>query len=165
MFAVGLVAAAFIADVRGPDTQPYPFAATDLVQGADVADADIEWLAIPTSLLPEPDLTGRLRTGVPAGTPLVPAVFGEEDFVPDGWWIVDVPLAAGTDAGTEVRLVVLDPPASVMGIVAGPAVGDPFGGELQGPVAVPEASADLIARAVAADAVVTLRSGRPDADD
>jgi len=165
LLAVALVSAAFVADVRGPDTRPYPFAATELAQGTDPKDADIEWPAVPTGLLPEPDLSGRLRVGVVPGTPLIPALLGAEDAVPDGWWIVDVPMPAATAVGSDVRLVVLDPPTSVEGVVAGPAVGDPFGGALRAPVAVPAASADMVARAVATDGVVALRSGLPESGD
>ena len=67
----------------------------------------------------------------------------------------------------EVRIVIFDPPASVNGIVAAASVDDPIGGPRRGAVGVPEAVADLVARAVAADRVITLiepTTGQPPGD-
>ena len=85
-------------------------------------------------------------------------MFEAEPVVPPGWWIVDVPLGEAAAAGATVRLVVLDPPHAVTAVVVGDPVADPLSGRRTGPVAVPPAAAESIARAAATDSVVTMVS-------
>jgi hypothetical protein len=77
---------------------------------------------------------------------------------PDDWWIIELPLQATASPGMRIRIVILDPAATVDGIVVTAPASDDFAGESRGGVAVPAASADVIARAAAADGVVTLLS-------
>ena len=154
--AAAIIASAFIAEVSEPASRRYPFAARDLPAGASIVDIDIDWRDVPGDSLPIADLRGRLAVDVAAGTPMVPALFVAEPLVPDGWWIVDLALSDAARPGTQVRIVIVDPPTSVTGIVAASSRDDPLGGPRRGAVAVPESVADLVARAAAADRVITL---------
>jgi len=157
-----LVGVAIVSDIGQSGSTPYPFAAEAMAAGEAIGDASVEWRDLPIGLLPDPNLEGRLRFDITAGTPLLPAFVDADPIVPEGWWLVDVPLPHGVVAGVAVRIVLLDPPTTVAGIAAGPGVGDAFAGEVRGPVAVPASAADLVARAAAADAVVTLiEAGAP----
>jgi hypothetical protein len=153
-----LVGIAFFAEVQGPVTEPYPFATTSYPAGTPADEIDVAWRDVPVGLLPPAELAGSLRFDVDAGSPLGPNVLRTTSLVPDDWWVIDLPLQATAAPGRDVRIVVLDPATTVEGIVVAAPSGDGFGAEPRGAVAVPAAAADLVARAAAADAVVTLVS-------
>ena len=157
--AVCLVSVAFVADVRGPVTTAYPFAAAAAVAGTSADALIIEWRDLPVGALAGGEVAGRLRIDVPAGTPLVPSLFEHGAPIPTGWWTVELPLAAHATPGTDVRVVVLDPPLALVGTVVVAPNSDMLSGRLTGPVALPPEHADTVARAAARDGVVTMIAG------
>lgn len=155
--ALALVVTAFALDLAPPATVPHPFAAVDLPAGAEVTEEDVSFREVPAGLLDPvtlPFVTGR---PVAAGAPLLASDRAEGPPVPEGWWSIELPVPAGTGAGTEVRLVTgADDP--VPGIVVAVPAADGFA-EPVALVAVPGDAAVAVAEA-AADRRVTVLVGR-----
>ena len=156
--AILLVGAAF--EVADRTTEDYPFAAVDLAAGALVDDSTIEWRSVPDGVLEPPDLDGRrVAVAVPAGTPLVGALLGRDDGIPDDWWAVAMPLPPGAVPGVEVRIVLTATGEIVPGQVVAIGVDDGgFGFEEPGLVAVPGDATATVAIAIAdGELTVTIR--------
>ncbi len=144
------------AELGGPSTVAYPFAGEAIAAGAEITAASIEWKDVPDGLLPATELTGTTRLEIAAGSPITPDRLAMTPMVPANWWIIELPVGRTASVGREIRVVVLDPVVTITGVLASLPEPDPFGGELLGAVAVPPESADVIARAAARDAVVTM---------
>ena len=143
---VALVLAAAALDLSGRATEPRPFAAVAITRGEAVTAEVIEWRDVPVGLLPSVDLVdARAGRPIAEGEPLVPSALGGDSQIPDGWWAVPMILPEGVAAGTVVRLVTLEPSATVDGIVVSVSDGGAFSAEVTGLVAVPEAMAAVVA--------------------
>lgn len=154
--AAALVAAAFMLDMAGARTVPFPFAAREIPAGAPIEAASVRWRGVPSDLLEAPDLTAATaRVAIAAGEPITAATIGTVPAAPPGWWVVPVDLAPGAVAGDEVLLVITDPPLTVPGLVLTPGSGDRFGLDSRpASVAVPGEAAALVAAAASSGRVV-----------
>jgi hypothetical protein len=116
----------------------------------------VDWRQVPTGLLAAADPEGATAAvDLDAGAPLVEAVLRRGAAVPEGWWEVPVAVGAHARAGSEVMLVILDPPATVSGLVVSPQQGDAYSLDYRpAVVAVPAESAALVAAAAAAGTLV-----------
>ncbi len=152
-----LVVTAFVLDLAPPATVAHPFAVADLPAGAEVTEGDVIFRQVPAGLLDPvtlPFVTGR---PVAEGEPVLASDRAAGPPVPEGWWSIELPVPAGTRAGTEVRLVT-GGGEPVPGIVVAAPVADGFS-EPMALVAVPGDAADSVA-AAAADRRVTVLLGR-----
>jgi hypothetical protein len=151
-----LLAAALAWDLRAPRTELRPFAARSLQAGETVAAPDVAWREVPAGLLPAADLQGATAAvALAPGDPLVDAVLRRGPAVPEGWWQIPIAVGSHAAAGDEVLLVLLDPPATIGGLVVAPQQGDSFSLDFRPAlVAVPGESAALVAAAAAAGTLV-----------
>lgn len=160
--AVLILVAALAWELRPTPTELRPFIANEVEAGDAVTGDVLDWREVPVGLLPDlVDPTGTFVAEFAAGTPLVEGMFNSEPELPTGWWAIEVPVPAGTSAGTEVRLVVdvrLDPRV-VPGLVIRLTGEDTIDG-LRALVAVPEADVGAAAAALADGSLRTLVGGR-----
>ncbi|MCB2223739.1 MAG: hypothetical protein KQH83_06140 [Actinobacteria bacterium] len=151
-----LVAGAAAWDLRPEPTASHPFLTSAVPAGTEITPAHLEWRRVPDGLLPPVDGAGAVAAAdLEEGDPLVPSMLTRTVAAPEGWW--EVPVEAGTRArpGDRVMLVVVDPPAAVVGIVLAAQEGDPYSlGYRPAAVAVPAEDAPLIAAASAQGALV-----------
>lgn len=160
--AGALMAIALLLDANAPETEPRPFAARDIAAGEALDEARVEWHRAPAGLLPEVVVANAVAVrAIAAGEPLTPSLVAHESPIPASWWSVELPLPSGTAPGTLARVVLVDPPAAIDGIVASVLEPGPFGGTVSGLVAVPPEHADAIARAAAAGSVRVLTASGP----
>ncbi len=152
-----LVAFAVLVDLRGGDTQRRPFARSDLPAGTFLSEGDIEWHDVPSGLLPEPLLDGKvIARSLARGDPITPSALADHRPPPEDWWSVELPLPENTVAGTAARVVVDDPPLATDAVVVSVAEGGAFDASTTGLVAVPPQFADALARAAARGNAIVL---------
>lgn len=152
-----LVIGAAYLDLRGPRLEAHPFAASRIPAGASLAESDIVWRDVPVGLFGDIDLAGVAARMIEAGEPVVAsATDAGGPVVPAGWWQVPLSIAGEPSPGTPVRVVVLDPPLEVDGLVASIGTMDPFAAAPKVLVAVPPDVAARVARAATANLVVVL---------
>jgi hypothetical protein len=151
-----LVLGAFAWDQRSPATELRPFAARALTAGEAIEASAVAWRQVPAGLLPSPDLSSATAAvDLAAGDPLVAGVLRRGAAIPEGWWEIPVAIGAHADAGDEVMLVILDPPASITGLVVTPQQGDAYSLDYRpAVVAVPGEEAARVATAAAAGTLV-----------
>ncbi len=154
--AVLLVLGALAWDLRRPAMEARPFASRDLAAGEAIDAAAVEWRPVPAHLLPEADLEGVFAAvDLAKGDPLLEGVLRSAISVPEGWLELPIEIGGHARAGDRVVLVVTDPPATVSGLVVDPQQQDSYSlGFRPAVVAVPAASAALVATAAAQDALV-----------
>ncbi len=146
--AGGLVIVAFLMDLRDATGEPYPFAARDLAAGESIDAAAVEWRRIPAGLLRQPELSGAVAgLDLVAGEPILPAALRAFREIPDDWWAVPLAIPEQAALGSAVRLVVLDPPLVVDGVVVTAGSPGTFGVPEAGLVAVPGTEAVAVAGA------------------
>jgi len=156
MAAVSLVVAAFAWDASERATEPFPFAAVDLIRGQAITSEQIVWRAVPTGSLMMPSLTGvSPLVPINAGDPIVPSLVSSTPPLPPGSWAVPVSLPLGTGPGMLVKLVFVDGTAAT-GIVIRPATEDSLGLVSDGLVAVQGEMADSVALAASNGDLVVL---------
>lgn len=154
--SVVIVLAALLVEAHDPPTELRPFARDEISPG-DAITASVEWRDVPAGLLPPVETTAAVAgSPIAAGEPILPSALTPVRSVPDDWWAVPVALPASADVGTAVRLVLLDPPASVDGIVVAAGGTDAYSLADAGLVAVPPSMAEAVARAAAAGALTLL---------
>jgi hypothetical protein len=137
-----------LVDLRGEGTQLHPFAASDIVAGAVLADDTVEWRKVPRGLMPVPGLDGKVAShALQRGDPITPSALADHRSPPVDWWSVELPLPEGTTAGLRARVVVDDPPLAIDAVIVSVADGGAFDRSTNGLVAVPAEVADAIARA------------------
>jgi hypothetical protein len=151
-----LVLGALAWDLRSPAVELRPFASRPVRAGEALDASAVAWREVPAGLLSASDPEGALAAvDLAAGDPLVAAVLGHEAAVPEGWWELAVAVGAHATAGDEVMLVIVDPPATVSGLVVSPQQGDAYSLDYQpAVVAVPAEAAALVAAAAAAGTLV-----------
>lgn len=127
-------------DIRPEPVVVYPFTAARLASGELVTE--IAWRPVPTGLLPEwvGEVAGVAATGIPADTPLLPALVVTPS-MPDGWWSISLPVSQRVAPGTPIRIAWNGQIAD--GLVVGETTDSGF--ELRAPVAFPPAQAELVA--------------------
>ena len=154
--ALLLILGAFAWDRRAPALELRPFASRALQAGETLDAGVVDWRPVPAGLLAAVDPEGATAAvDLDAGAPLVEAVLRRGAAVPEGWWEVPVAVGAHARAGSEVMLVILDPPATVSGLVVSPQQGDAYSLDYRpAVVAVPADSAALVAAAAAAGTLV-----------
>jgi hypothetical protein len=154
-----IVVAALLWDLREGATEPHPFASRDLVAGEAIEADDIEWRDLPGGVLTAPDPEGTTAAvPIARGEPLTRPVLTRDVGYPDDWWAVPVVVSAAAVPGSAVRLVILEPPMTVDGVVAQPGTDDPFSLDPTGLVAVPaEVAAQVAAAAIDGNLVVLAR--------
>ncbi|GMQ93591.1 MAG: hypothetical protein BMS9Abin12_1070 [Acidimicrobiia bacterium] len=156
MAAASLVVAAFAWDASERATEPFPFAAVDLIRGQAITSEQIVWRAIPTGSLMMPNLTSvSALISINAGDPIVPSLVSSAPPLPPESWAVPISLPLGTGPGMLVKLVFVDGSATT-GIVIQPASEDSFGLVSDGLVAVQGAIADSVALAASNGDLVVL---------
>jgi hypothetical protein len=153
-----LVLAAWI-ELRPAPTVERPFAAVDIDAATELTDELIEWRAVPAGAVPAIEPAGFAAVDVPAGSPLVSALLtADRPQAPEGWWVMELELAADLDAGRDLRLIVIPGPGEaaaepIEAVVVRPSVdGGSFANDEPGLVAVPPDRA--------ADAAVAAAAGR-----
>ncbi len=152
-----VVAVASLAELRGAPTVRHPFVTTAVPAGAEIPAEALELRAVPAGLLPAVDpAAARAARRLAAGEPLLPSDVTEAPAAPPGWWLVPMRLPDAVAAGRDVRVVLLDPPGDVPGVVVAPGGEDGLGTRLPGLVAVPGQGAVDVARAAASDQVMVL---------
>ncbi len=145
------------AELRGTPTVVHPYVAAPMAAGAALNPDALEMRRVPVGALPPVDLEGaRAARTLSPGEPVLPSDLAAPQVAPDGWWLVPMPLPAAAGTGAEVRVLGLEPPQDVPGVVVGPGGDDGFGGRLPGLVAVPADQAAALATAAARDDVVVL---------
>ena len=148
ILAAAILVTAAVWDLLGRRTEPFPFAATDIPAGEAVAEELIDWRPVPAGMLALPDLAQPIAArAIASGEPLLPSSIGGEGPIPEDWWAVPVALPATALPGTEVRLVLFDPPLAVDGIVVASGERDLLSISDAGLVAVPAEAAESVARA------------------
>lgn len=159
-FAAALLilgAAAF--DLSERATVAHPFAANTIERGTPLEGDVIVWRQSPIGLLETPLLTGAVAgRRIEPGEPILPSSLGSAAQVPPGWWSVPMVLPDGVVAGSAVRIVTIDPPMSVDGVVVSVADGRAFAADRTGLVAVPEAATSAVATAAIAGTATLLIS-------
>jgi len=143
-------------DLRAPVAELRPFAAHPLRAGEALDASAVAWREVPAGLLATPDLEGAAAAvDLAAGDPLVAAVLRRGVAVPEGWWEIPVAVGAHAAPGDEVKLIIVDPPATVPGLVVGRQQGDAYSLDYRpAVVAVPGEAAALVAAAAAAGALL-----------
>ncbi len=154
LVAASLVVIGLIVETGGGETERYPFAATAIAAGTDIADT-IEWRTVPSGLLPawQESVTGVAACEVAAGHPLLPGLGGETE-IPAGWWSIPVPLPIAATPGTRLRLLNSITGELVDGILAMAGTDDGF--ETVAMVAFSPDDAPRAAQTVASDAFVVM---------
>jgi hypothetical protein len=118
---------ALVWDLQSPPKTMYPFAARAIEAGAAPSAEDIEWRQIPAGVLAAPSLDGAVAAvDLAAGEPITASVLTGPTPVPEGWVALPVDIGGHAPAGSEVVLIVVDPPASVPGVVVRAGSGDPY---------------------------------------
>jgi hypothetical protein len=151
-----IIVVVVVGQLRDPSTVAYPFAGEAIGAGTEITAAAIEWRDVPDGLLPDAELIGIARTDIAIGAPITPDRLATTPLVPPDWWTIELPVGRIATVGAAIRIVVLEPNSTVTGVLTALPQADPFGGELLGTVAIPPDTADLVARAAAIDAVVTM---------
>jgi hypothetical protein len=138
-------------DLRSLPTRPYPFAARAIEAGLALSADDVEWREIPAGVMTPPSLDGVVAAvDVGAGEPITDGMLSEPTVVPDGWVALPIDVGAHATPGAEVNLIIVDPPASVHGIVVRSQTGDPYSLDfVPAVVAVPADQAAVAAAAAA----------------
>ncbi|MGI8518586.1 MAG: hypothetical protein ACR2ME_09650 [Acidimicrobiia bacterium] len=160
--AVLILLAAMAWEIRPVSQERRPFLAAAVSAGDGVTTDQIDWRDVPVGVLPElAEPGGTFVADFSAGTPLVASMLAAEPAMPDGWWGIEVPVPAGTSAGTDVRLVVdvRQEPRVIAGLVIRIVGEDSFDG-LTALVAVPESEVGAAAAALADGSLRTLVGGR-----
>jgi len=135
-------------DLTQRATQPHPFVATAIERGNAITPEALRWREIPAGLLSAPSLQSAVAARrLEPGEPLLPSSLGTTSDVPADWWSVPMALPDGIGLGTAVRVVTLDPPLTVDGIVVSISAGGAFSTGTTGLVAVPAAASSLVAAA------------------
>ncbi len=154
--AASVIAAAIAWDASQRATEPFPFAAVDLVRGQPITQQEVQWREMPVGSLIMPVLDGALAsTTITEGDPITVSLVSTLPPLPPGTWAVPVALPLGTGVGMTVRLVFTDGTATV-GVIVQPATEDSFGLVTDGLVAVSETVADAVAVAAAYGDLVVL---------
>ena len=151
-----LVLGALAWDLRSPAVELRPFASRPVRAGEALDASAVAWREVPAGLLSASDPEGALAAvDLAAGDPLVAAVLGHEAAVPEGWWELAVAVGAHATTGDEVMLVVMEPPATIPGLVVIPQQGDAYSLDYRpAVVAVPAEAAGLVASAAASGSLV-----------
>jgi hypothetical protein len=114
-------------DLRTTPTRLHPFAARPIEAGLALGSDDVEWREIPAGILTAPTLDGVVAAvDVAPGEPITAGVLSEPTVVPEGWVALPIDIGAHAPPGTEVLIIVVDPPGSVPGIVVSSQLGDPY---------------------------------------
>jgi SAF domain len=155
--ATGILVGAAAWDFGGRRTEAFPFAAADIAARQEITEDLIEWRQVPAGLLALPDLTEPIAShDIDSGDPVTAAAVGDGGSIPSAWWAVPIALPASAVPGTEVRLVIIEPPLTVDGIVVISGERDLLSISDAGLVAVPEEAAESVARAAVDGGVVVL---------
>ncbi len=145
------------AELRATPTVTHPFVAAPVAAGTSLDVDALDMRRVPAGVLPPVDVDGaRAARTLSPGEPVLPSDLAAPQVAPAGWWLVPLPLPAAAGTGAEVRVLGLQPPQDVPGVVVGPSGDDGFGGRLPGLVAVPADQAAALATAAARDDVVVL---------
>lgn len=155
--AAAVLLVALLWDLRAGSTELFPFAARDVPAGEPFTTDAVDWRPLPAGSYRLPDLTsGTAAVAVSAGEPITAAVVSERVPVPDGWWAVPVDVGTAAAPGSQVLLVVTDPPVTVPGVIVVAQRGDRFSMDHSpAVVAVPGEMAPLVAAAERAGFLVT----------
>ncbi len=154
-----LVLGAVALDLTQRATEPYPFVAAPIERGQPIDGETITWRDIPVGLLTAPPLEGAVASHrLEAGEPVLASSVGSVTDVPADWWSVPMVLPDGVAAGALIRVVTVDPPLTVDGIVVSVSSGDAFTPGNSGLVAVPEAASSRVAAAAIAGTATVLFS-------
>ena len=154
--AVLVILGALTWDLRGTPTAMHPFAARPIEAGARLEADDVEWREIPAHVLTPPALQGVVTAiAVAEGEPITAALLAEPTDVPEDWVALPVDVGVHAVRGARVVLIIVDPPASVPGIVVEAQSGDPYSLDFSpAVVAVPGDRAVDVAVAAASGRVV-----------
>ncbi len=155
--AAGLLIVAAFMDVAGHATSPFPFAGAAIDAGEPI-EGSVEWVDVPVGLLgPVPELDGYAAHPLEPGDPIVMSDVTSGSPIPAGWWAVPVDVPDGAGPGHRVRLVSVDPPLDVQGVVTEASAEGPFATTIKGLVAVPPApAADVATAAITGNLLVLL---------
>jgi hypothetical protein len=146
--AVLLVLGAAALDLTQRATESYPFVATPIERGSPIDGDVIRWRDVPVGLLAPPSLEGAVASRrLESGEPVLPSSIGSATDVPADWWSVPMVLPDGVVVGSAIRVVTVDPPLTVDGIVVSISEGGAFAAGNTGLVAVPEAASSVVAAA------------------
>jgi hypothetical protein len=155
--ATAVVVCAFAWDLHQRAEAPFPFAAAEIRAGTTLSDDLVEWRALPVGLMAMPDLSNPVAArDIPAGEPIVESSLADGMLVPEGWWSVALPLPSTAAPGSRVRLISVDTPLDVEGVVVAGGSDDLFTVSELGSVAVPPEAAADVAVASATGALVAL---------
>jgi hypothetical protein len=141
-------------EIRPTASTPHPFLAQDVATG-ELVDNAIVWTDVPEGVLPASEGSGFATHALTAGDPLLPSDTSPESFgAPPDWWIVEVALPRGAEAGSPVQLVIVPEPGGaaaspIAGVVVSVTKNDAFVEHTIGSVAVPPGSAATAAVAIA----------------
>lgn len=154
LIAAALIVIGLMLESGGGKTERYPFAATAVNAGTDIATA-VEWRTVPSGLLPawEDSVTGIAACDVLAGHPLLPGL-RKELAIPAGWWSIPVPLPVAATPGTRLRLLNSVTGELVDGVLATTDTDDGFATVVM--VAFSPDDAPRAAQTVASDAFVVM---------
>ncbi|HEY7469152.1 MAG TPA: hypothetical protein VIC07_06445 [Acidimicrobiia bacterium] len=151
-----IAAGALWVELRPDPTILHPFALEDIAPGEPVDESNTELKPVPPGTFGKVDLDTTALVEIPGGHPILEFEVGEVgQVVPAGWWVIEVHLPAGADAGDASRLVLLDSGETVDGMVVTPPLEDPLGSGL-GMVAVEPLLAADAARAAAEGRVAVM---------
>lgn len=157
---VGLVALIVAyAELRPDPTVEHPFASRTILAGEQVDGSNTHLRRIPRGMFDPLEGEGVASRTVPVGAPILSHdVNGDgATLIPDGWWVVTVPLPPNARDGGRVRVVVIDSGQVVDGVVVEGGGIDTFGGAMGG-VAIPGQHAVTVARAAVDGRVAVLVS-------
>jgi hypothetical protein len=154
--AGALTVAAFVWDLSERATEPFPFAASDLVRGQPITAVDVEWRELPSGALVLPELVDATASvTIRLGDPIVPSLVSSAPPLPAESWAVPLPLPIGAAPGTAVKLVFADG-TDITGVVIQSASEDPLGFATTGLVAVTGQAVNAVALAAANGDLVVL---------
>jgi hypothetical protein len=143
-----LVLGAAALDLTQRAVEPFPFIATAIERGRAIDGDLITWRNVPVGLLTMPSLDGAVAARrLEPGEPLLVSSIGSATDVPPDWWAVPMVLPDGVVPGSMIRVVTVDPPLTVDGIVVSVSEGGAFATGNSGLVAVPEAASSIVATA------------------
>ena len=152
-----IVLAAFAIELRPNPTEQYPFVAEPLSAGVRLTPEHIEWRTVPAGLFDMPLLEGAMTDhALNAGEAIQASSLTKESLAPEGWWAVPIQLPVDAPQGTVLRIVVLDPPLIVEGLVVRPQVRDTFATSEPALVAVAPQAAEIVAAASARNELIVL---------
>jgi SAF domain len=155
--AAAILAAAVAWDLAGRRSEPFPFAARPIAPGELIGGDDVAWRDLPVGLMEVPDLAAATASRpIGSGEPITTGSVGGDTAIPAGWWAVPLALPAAAVPGTEVRIVVIEPAATVDGVVVATGDRDLLTVADAGLVAVPGEAAEAVARAAASGGVTVL---------